>query len=131
MRDRIDDRSLGDLVAELSRETSLLVRREIELATTEMTAKAKYAGAQSAIVAVGGALMHAGLLVLLAAIVLALAQLGISAWVSALIVAVAVMAGGYLLANRGLSRLRQTSYKPVQTIQSLKETTSWTTRTRA
>ena len=41
MADRpTDDRSIGDLLAELSRETSELVKKEVELATTEMTAKA-------------------------------------------------------------------------------------------
>jgi drug/metabolite transporter (DMT)-like permease len=131
MRDRTDDRSLGDLIAELSRETSVLVRKEVELATTEMTAKARAAGTHAGIVAAGGALVHAGLLVLLAALVLALAELGVAAWLSALIVAVAVMGGGYYLVTQGLAKLRGTSYAPTQTMESLKETASWTTRTRA
>jgi len=62
-----DPRSLGDLLAQLSRETGVLVRKEVELATTEMTAKAREAAADAAITAAGGALAHAGLLVLLAA----------------------------------------------------------------
>jgi hypothetical protein len=33
-----DDRSLGELFSELSREMGTLVRKELELATTEMTA---------------------------------------------------------------------------------------------
>ena len=36
-----EDRSLGELLSELSRETGQLVRKEVELATTEMTAKAQ------------------------------------------------------------------------------------------
>jgi len=63
MPDKLDNRSIGELLAELSRETSQLVRKEVELATTEMTAKAKKAGGQVGIAAAGGALMHAGLLV--------------------------------------------------------------------
>jgi len=43
MPDRKDDRSLGELFTELSRETAQLVRKEVELATTEMTSKAKSA----------------------------------------------------------------------------------------
>ncbi|MBV9280670.1 MAG: phage holin family protein, partial [Chloroflexi bacterium] len=35
-----EDRSLGELFAELSRETTTLVRQEVELAKTEMTQKA-------------------------------------------------------------------------------------------
>ena len=126
-----DERSIGELFAELSRETSVLVRKEMELATTEMTVKLKTAGAQASIVAAGGALVHAGLLVLLAAIVLALAQLGVAPWLSALIVAVVVMAVGYVLVSTGIGRMRATSLAPTQTMESLKETATWTTRTRA
>ena len=43
MADNLDNRSLGDLLAELSRETGQLVRKEFELATTELTAQAKKA----------------------------------------------------------------------------------------
>lgn len=134
MPDRADDRSLGELLSELSRETSVLVRKEVELATTEMSAKLKTAGTQAGVVAAGGALAHAGLLVLLAAIVIGLVQLGMTAWLAALIVAVAVMIGGYVLVNRGLSTMRRTSFTPVQTMETLKEmkeNVTWTTRTKA
>jgi len=123
-----DDRSLGDLLAELSRETSLLVRKEVELATTEMTAKARQAAAGAGVAAAGGALVHAGLLVLLAAIVIGLAQVGVAPWLSALIVAVLTMIVGYVLVNKGLDAVRRTSVAPTQAIESLKETATWTTR---
>jgi len=126
-----DERSIGELFAELSRETSALIRKEMELATTEMTAKLKTASTQGAIVAAGGALVHAGLLVLLAAIVIGLAQLGVAPWLSALLVAAVVMAVGYLLATTGMTKMRATSLAPTQTMESLKETATWTTRTRA
>jgi drug/metabolite transporter (DMT)-like permease len=126
-----DDRSLGDLFAELSRETGVLVRKEVELATTEMTSRAKVAGAHVGVVAAGGALAHAGLLVLLAALVIGLAQLGVTPWLSALIVALVTMGAGYFLVTTGLSRLRQTSVTPTQTIESIKETARWQTKTPA
>ena len=74
MPDPLDNRSIGDLFAELSRETSQLVRKEVELATTEMTAKARKAGGHVGVAAAGGALAHAGLLVFLAALVLVLSE---------------------------------------------------------
>jgi hypothetical protein len=129
-----DEHTLGELFAELSRETSLLIRKEVELAKTEMGEKARIAGTHAGMVAAGGALAHAGLLVLLAALVLGLAQLGVPAWLSALIVAIAVVAIGYAVAMRGVSALRSTSFAPTQTmesLESLKEDTRWTTRTRA
>jgi uncharacterized membrane protein len=131
MADRADDRSLGELLAELSRETSVLVRKEDELATTEMSAKLKTAGTQAGVIAAGGALAHAGLLVLLAAIVIGLAAIGLPTWLAALVVAVAVMIGGYALVNQGLSAMRRTSFTPVQTMETLKENVTWKTKTKA
>ena len=131
MAERTDERSLGELLTELSRETSALVRKEVELATTEMSAKLKTAGTHAGIVAAGGALAHAGLLVLLAAIVIALAELGMPTWLAALIVAATVMIGGYVLVNQGLAKMRRTSFTPVQTMETLKENVTWTTRTKA
>jgi drug/metabolite transporter (DMT)-like permease len=123
-----DERSLGELLSELSRETSVLVRKEVELATTEITAKARTAGTHVAVVAAGGALAHATLLVLLAAVVIGLTELGIAAWLAAGIVAIAVGVVGSILIQMGVSRLRATRVVPVHTVQSLKEDAKWTTR---
>ena len=128
MADRNDERSLGELFAELSRETGRLVRKELELATTELTAKARKAAAGAGIAAAGGALMHAGLLVLLATIVMGLVQIGVAPWLSALLVALVTMGVGYLLVNKGAGEVRRTGVTPSQTIETLKETATWTTR---
>ena len=128
MADRLDNRSLGDLLAELSRETGQLVRKEIELAKTEMTAKARKAGAQVGMAAAGGALIHAGVLVLLGMLVIALSEMGLAPWLAALIVGVLTIGIGYLLVNRGLAGLRGGSMVPQQTIETLKEDARWTTR---
>ena len=126
-----DERSLGELFAELSRETGVLVRKEVELATTEMTAKARTAAAHVGTISVGGALAHAGLLVLLAAFVIGLAQLGVTPWLSALIVALATMGIGYALVSKGRTNLSRANLAPTQTIETLKETATWQTRTPA
>ncbi len=123
-----DERSLSELLSELSRETSLLVRKEVELATTEMTAKARAASSNVAAIAAGGALAHAALLVLMAALVVGLSQLGIAPALAAVIVAVVVAALGYFLIHMGVSRLRSTRVVPTHTIESLKEDAKWTTR---
>jgi xanthine/uracil permease len=128
MAETAGDRSLGELLAELSRETGVLVRKEVELATTEMTAKARKAAADAGITATGGALIHAGLLVLLAAVVIGLAQMGVTPWLSALIVALLTMGIGYALVNKGLTNMRQMSVAPTRTIETLKENAQWTTR---
>jgi drug/metabolite transporter (DMT)-like permease len=123
-----DNRSIGELVAELSRETGVLVRKEVELAKTEMTAKVRNASTHVATTAAGGALAHAGLLVILAAIVIGLTQLGVAAWLSAAIVGFATIGIGYLLVNKGLKALRGASVVPTHTLDSLKEDARWTRR---
>jgi len=128
MAERQDERSLGDLLAELSRETGTLVRKEVELATTEMTAKARKAAADAGIAAAGGALVHAGLLVVLAAFVLGLAELGVAPWLSAVIVGILTIVIGYVLVNKGLASMRRTTVVPTQTVETLKENARWTTR---
>ena len=131
MADIKDERSLGELLAELSRETGVLVRKEVELATTEMTAKAKKASADASMMAAGGALAYAGVLVLLAALVIALTHAGVTAWLSALIVALLTMGVGYMLIVMGQARLRRLTVAPTQTIETLKENARWTTGQKA
>jgi uncharacterized membrane protein YdfJ with MMPL/SSD domain len=122
-----DNRSLGELMSELSRETGTLVRKELELATTEMTAHVREAGAHVAVASAGGALLHAGVLVILAALVIGLAQLGVQPWLAAALVAALAMIAGYTLMNRGVSGLRRTQFVPRHTIETLKENAKWTT----
>jgi hypothetical protein len=128
MADRTDNRSLAELFSELSRETSELVKKEVELATTEMTAKARRAGGHVGVAAAGGALAHAGLLVFLGALVLGLSQMGVTPWLSALIISLLTIGIGYMLVNRGLGGLRTTNVAPTRAMESLKEDARWTTK---
>jgi hypothetical protein len=114
-------------MGELSRETGTLVRKELELATTEMTAKLREVAVHAAVASMGGALLHAGLLVVLAALVAGLMQMGLQPWLAALIVAAITMTVGYVLTKRGVTALRQTQFAPIQTIETLKENARWTT----
>lgn len=120
-----DDRSLGDLFAELTRETSMLVRQEVNLAKTEMTQKASAVGKDIGFLAAGGAVLYAGFLALLAAVILILTALGLPAWAAALLVGLLVAGGGAFLVQRGLTALRRTNMAPQQTIETLKEDAEW------
>jgi len=127
MQQSKDDRSLGELFAELARETSTLVRQEVTLAKTEMTDKATKAGKDVASMAVGGAVAYAGFLVILAAIVLLLAEV-MDTWLAAFIVGVAVLAIGYMLIQRGREALKKEDLAPRQTMETLKEDAEWAKR---
>ncbi len=115
------ERSLGELFGDLSRETSTLVRQEVTLAKAELTQTATQVGKDVGFLAVGGAIAYAGLLALLAAVILGLVAFGLPAWLSALIVGVVVAGGGYALVRRGLSALKGVDMAPRQTMETLKE----------
>ncbi len=124
MRTDRDERSLGELFGDLSRETSTLVRQEVTLAKTELTQTVTQVGKDVGVLAVGGAIAYAGLLALLAALVLGLIALGLPAWLSALIVGVVVAGAGYALVQRGLSALKAVNLAPRQTMETLTEDVS-------
>ena len=119
-----DDRSLGELFSELSRQTSTLIRQEVALAKVEMKQKGTEVGKDVGMMAAGGALAYAGLLALIATVIIILAEF-IPWWLSALIVSLIVLGIGGMLVQRGMSALKQTSMAPEQTIETLKEDTEW------
>ena len=120
-----DNRSLGELFSALAKDTSTLVRKEVELAKTEMTQKATRVGKDIGFLLAGGAVAYAGFLAILAAIAIGLGQLGVPWWLAALLVGVVVAAIGGFLVMRGLSALRQETPLPQQTIDTLKEDAEW------
>jgi uncharacterized membrane protein YqjE len=115
-----EQKSLGELLADLSRETTTLVREELRLAKLEMSEKAARVGRDIAFLLAGGAVAYAGFLVLLAAIVFALFNAGMSLWVSALLVGFLVAATGAFLVWKGMQSLKNADLAPHQSIEALK-----------
>jgi len=120
-----DDRSLGELFAELAQETSTLVRQEVELARAELGEKVGTVGRSVASILVGGAVAYAGFLAILAAIIAGLAEAGLDWWLSALLVGVVVAGVGYLLINRARTALQEMDLAPRRTVETLKEDQEW------
>ena len=116
-----DDRSLGELIADLARESSTLVRQEVELAKVELTQKASRTARDIGFLAVGGAVIYAGVLAILAAVIILLASQGMPWWLAAMLVGLVVLGVGYWLVQRGLTQLRSHDLAPRQTMDSLKE----------
>jgi uncharacterized membrane protein YqjE len=124
------ERPIGELFKQLSEETSMLIRQELELARAELKEKGREAGKGA------GFLGGAGLLALLAAgavtacLILVLDK-AVAAWLAALIVAVVYGAIAGLLALRGKERVRAgTPPAPEQTVETVKEDVEWA-KTRA
>ena len=124
MDTRKEDRSLGELFSELSRQTSTLVRNEVELAKTEMTEKASKIGKDIGFLAIGGAVAYAGLLAIIAAIIILLGGV-LPMWLSALIVGIVVAGIGYALIQKGRDALKRDNLAPKQAIETLKEDAEW------
>jgi len=125
MQQTNNDRSLGELFGDLARDMGTLVSQEVALARTEITATASRVGKDIAMLAVGGLVAYAGLLAVIAAVIVLIADRGVPLWVSALVVGGIVVAIGYLLVQRGIAALKQQDLAPRQTIQSIKEDTQW------
>jgi hypothetical protein len=125
MRDGRDDRSLGDLFADLVRDLGELVRQEAQLAKAELRQNASQAGRAIAALVVGGAIVYAGVLALLAAAILGLGQAGLPWWLAALVVGVVVIVIGAIVTARARAALQMTALAPQQTIETLKEDRAW------
>lgn len=123
---QLQDRSVPDLVKQLTEQTKTLARQEIELAKAELTEKGKKAGLGAGMFGAAGLLGVVAFAVLTACLVLALAT-AIAPWLAALVVAVlyGVIAGGLALIGR--QELREaTPPVPEQTVDTVKEDVRWT-----
>jgi uncharacterized membrane protein YqjE len=125
MQQTNDERSLGDLFGDLARDMGTLVSQAMTLARTELTEKAAQVGKDLAVLAMGGLVAYAGLLAIIAAVIVLIADSGVPLWASALIVGAVVAIVGALLVQRAIAALRRQDLAPRQTIQSLKEDTQW------
>jgi putative superfamily III holin-X len=115
------DASVGDLIKAMSADLSRLVRDEIQLAQTEMSAKAKQAGVGVGAFGGAGVLALYGLAVLIAAAILGLA-LVLPAWAAALIVGVVLLAIAGVAALVGKKKVSEAApVKPERTVASVKE----------
>jgi len=85
------DQSTGDLVSQLTEQTSRLIRDELRLAQLELTAKGKRAGAGAGLFGGAGVLALYGFACFIAAAVLGLAG-PVPDWLAALIVGVVLFA---------------------------------------
>ena len=113
-----NDQQIGDLVKQLSEQTSTLVRKELQLAQLEMTEKGKRAGIGAGLFGGAGLIAVFGVATLIAAAVLALAT-AVDPWLAALIVAVVLLAAAGIAALTGKKQVEQAvPPAPEQAIQS-------------
>jgi hypothetical protein len=116
---RPDDHTVGELVHDLSQQTSQLVREELALAKAEMREKGKHAGLGLGLFSGAGLLAFFGGAALIATAILALA-LALPAWLAALVVTLVLFAAaGVACWTCFLPTSAATPAKPEQTIGNL------------
>jgi len=114
-------RSLFALIGDIPRLLTDLIRGEIEALQKEMIEKVKHAGVGIGLVVVAGSIAFFALGTLVAAAVMALAQV-LPGWAAALIVAAALLVIAALLIAIGIQQLKQgTPPTPTKTIDSIKQ----------
>jgi uncharacterized membrane protein YqjE len=118
------EQSVGDLLKQLSQETSTLVRKELELARAEMAEKGKQAGVGAGMFGGAGA---AGLTALFALTLTAIFALDtfMKGWLAALIVTLVWGAIAGVLALWGRNRIKEATPPAPQTVETVQEDFQW------
>jgi uncharacterized membrane protein YqjE len=115
------DQSLGELVSQMSEQTSRLIRDELRLAQLEMAEKGKRAGIGAGLFGGAGLFSLYGIGALVAAAILALAG-PLSPWLAALIVAAALFVVAGIAAVIGKREVTQaTPPMPEEAISGVKQ----------
>ena len=117
--EELSDRSVGDLVQQLSQQTAALVRQEMRLAQVELQEKGKRAGIGAGMFGGAGLVALYGVGAVVAAVITLVATAR-EPWVSALIVGVVLLATAGLLALLGRRQVdRATPPRPERAIESI------------
>jgi uncharacterized membrane protein YqjE len=125
VQDELRDRPVGELLKELSTQTTALVRQELELAKAEMAEKGKQVGIGAGMFGGAGLFGVLALAALTACVIAALAT-GMDVWLAALIVAVVYAGIAGVLALLGRQKTREAvPPAPEQAIESTKEDVQW------
>jgi uncharacterized membrane protein YqjE len=119
------DASLGELFRRLTTDTTDLVRQEIALAKVEMREVGATAARDGARLGMAMGLALAGALTITAFLVLVLGSALHNYWLAALIVGLALLAIGAVLARGALADIKTRGLTPQQTIGTLREDAAW------
>jgi MFS family permease len=120
------DASAGELVKQLSEQTSRLVRQEVELAKAELAIKGKRAGIGAGMFGGAGVVGLYAVGALIAAAIAALAT-AVATWLAALIVGVVLAVVAGVAALSGKKKVQEAMPPvPEDSVESVKEDVQWT-----
>jgi len=121
-----DERTFGELLGQLSQDTTLLVRQELQLAKTEINEKISRAAGNVASLATGGLVSWAGALAFVAGIILVLTQVvGLPAWLAALLVGALLGITGLVMVRGALRNLKRIDPSPHRTVKTIEDDIQW------
>lgn len=116
----IPNRGVPDIVVDLLKEFSTLVRREVRLARTEVSEKIAMVGVGLAFIVAGAGLAVAALVILLEAGVDAMVnRAGFTPWQAAVILGAAALIVAGVFFAIGLFRLKAQNVAPRKTVEQL------------
>ena len=120
------DRPLGDLFGTLTAQLGTLIRKEIELGRTELQANLMRGVREASFIGVGLAVVYAGFLALVAAVIALLVEVvDLDIWLAAVIAAAVLFLAGYALIQSGRSALEKADLAPKRTIESIRQDVEW------
>jgi uncharacterized membrane protein YqjE len=128
----LHDRPIGELLKQLSEETTTLVKQELDLAKAELAQKGKEAGKGAGMFG-GAGLFGLGAFGTLTAFFILLLDGAVPNWAAALIVTAVYAAVAGVLALQGRNKVKEaTPPVPEQAVDSVKEDVQWAkTRTQS
>lgn len=115
-----DMRSIADLLRDLGSDASLLVRQELALAKAEIQRNVQQSLQALIIMAAGGFIAFAALIVLLSAVIDGLVAAGFERWLADVIVGSVMAVIGLVLVRSGQAALNATGLAPNRTAANLR-----------
>jgi Flp pilus assembly protein TadB len=114
------DASIGELISQLSSQTSRLVRDEVRLAQRELMQSAKHAGAGAGLFGAAGLLAFFGVASLITAAIAGLA-VALPTWAAALIVGAALLSAAGVATLISRRQTKEVTPAAPQTVASVKQ----------
>lgn len=119
--DATPEPTLGELFTSLTEDFSTLVRSEIKLAKAETMESVSTATRGAGMMAAGGFVAYAGLLIVLMGIAVLVGQAIGSYWLGALLIGVLTLGVGAVIFFSGRSAIKEVNLTPDKTIESIKD----------
>jgi len=112
--------SAGALIGRLMSEATTLIRKELALAKAELAQAADQTKTALIAMAAGGAVLFAGALAVLAALILLLGEF-VAPWIAAGVVGLILAICGYLMLQSGKQKLDPGAFKPERTQEAMRK----------